>query len=645
MDVNYTRTGIDGVACVGCSVNNAAKVLDTDITNYATINIPINAIGAAGLSVKNGFEEYPTNTFVGFDISNNNLLNFNFLGSLSIQLYKNNILVQTGTGISQLLNANSSLLTGSNRGIIGIVSNVAFDEARILIGNIVSLQLGNTNVYRMVLQRGCPGILTCLTSAELKSPNYSVVIENSRTGLNSGVACVACEVSDANKSTNADLTDYARINLSGGVLGTNGSISVRDLSIVYPIGTIAGFVVRDPNPLIQGGILSSTTISTYLNGTLQESNSGDAQLLDFNALLPWLGSGSQKRALGFPTTKPFNEIRVTYTTLLGQAFAYLDVYNAFIDARSAYDDGSGFNCRTLIQAINDTSNTYSTISVNGFAIPNDKGNGKKIKSARYLDNSLTWIDAQPLTDTFNVYDLNGVYAGKFTIDSNGNYNFVSVFDYAGSVPVDYTLKDQWGFTSNARIILNVSYYNPLPIELLSFDGYFIDNKNVLNWTTASEVNTSHFEIEKSLDGIEWTKKGNKTAVGGKYTQTDYSFDDEMPSVGNNYYRLKAVDFDGSSNYSSIIKIKVAETIDESTIKIFPNPTTGTLNLWLNAHQSQDGSIRITDILGNQIQVVQKKIQIGVNQFIFDLRYLSSGTYIISYLDNQGNKQYSKFIKE
>ncbi len=444
MDVNYTRTGIDGVACVGCSVNNAAKVLDTDITNCATINIPINAIGAAGLSVKNGFEEYPANTFVGFDISNNNLLNFNFLGSLSIQLYKNNILVQTGTGFSQLLNANSSLLTGSNRGIIGIVSNVAFDEARILIGNIVRLQLGNTNVYRMVLQRGCPGILTCLTSAELISPNYSIVIENSRTGLNSGVACVACEVADANKSTNANLTDYARINLSGGVLGTNGSISVRDLSIVYPKGTIAGFEVRDPNPLIQGGILSSTTISTYLNGTLQETNSGDAQLLDFNALLPWIGIASQKRALGFPTTKPFNEIRVTYTTILGQAFAYLDVYNAFIDARSAYDDGSGFACRTLIQAINDTSNTYSIISVNGFAIPNDKGNGKKIKSARYLDNSLTWIDAQPLTDTFNVYDLNGVYAGKFTIDSNGNYNFKSVFDYAGSVPIDYTLKDQWG---------------------------------------------------------------------------------------------------------------------------------------------------------------------------------------------------------
>lgn len=96
---------------------------------------------------------------------------------------------------------------------------------------------------------------------------------------------------------------------------------------------------------------------------------------------------------------------------------------------------------------------------------------------------------------------------------------------------------------------------------------------MLKWTAASEVNTSHFEIEKSLDGIEWTKQGNKTAVGGKYTQTNYSFDDEMPSVGNNYYRLKSIDFDGSSNYSSIIKIKVDKPIDESTIKIFPNPTT------------------------------------------------------------------------
>ena len=96
--------------------------------------------------------------------------------------------------------------------------------------------------------------------------------------------------------------------------------------------------------------------------------------------------------------------------------------------------------------------------------------------------------------------------------------------------------------------------NVLPIELVSFSGEKKDNRNILNWTTASEINNAYFTIEKSYNGIdfEWvgTQEGSSPSTQIRnYSLTDYNILETL-----NYYRLKQTDFDGKFEYSKTISL-------------------------------------------------------------------------------------------
>jgi hypothetical protein len=95
---------------------------------------------------------------------------------------------------------------------------------------------------------------------------------------------------------------------------------------------------------------------------------------------------------------------------------------------------------------------------------------------------------------------------------------------------------------------------PLPIELLSFTVESIDNENVINWVTASEINNDYFTVENSNDGYNW-KILSKIDGGGTNTSGNmYEYIDGNYSRTVNYYRLKQTDFDGASEYFNIVAI-------------------------------------------------------------------------------------------
>lgn len=110
---------------------------------------------------------------------------------------------------------------------------------------------------------------------------------------------------------------------------------------------------------------------------------------------------------------------------------------------------------------------------------------------------------------------------------------------------------------------------PLPVELISFEAKLIDNQRVmLSWATASEMNNEYFEIEKSVDGIEFEPILKENSKGNSNIQQAYQTFDERPSRGNNYYRLKQVDFDGKYEYSEI-QVVTLDEVDE--VLFYPNP--------------------------------------------------------------------------
>ncbi|MEN0006324.1 MAG: choice-of-anchor B family protein [Bacteroidota bacterium] len=108
----------------------------------------------------------------------------------------------------------------------------------------------------------------------------------------------------------------------------------------------------------------------------------------------------------------------------------------------------------------------------------------------------------------------------------------------------------------------------LPVEWLTFDATRIDASVQLHWATATETNSDRFEVERSTDGKNFKTIGTITAAGNSTYRKDYNFQDNDPAVGQNYYRLRQVDYNGQFDYSPTRTVY----FPPSTFKVAPNPT-------------------------------------------------------------------------
>lgn len=131
----------------------------------------------------------------------------------------------------------------------------------------------------------------------------------------------------------------------------------------------------------------------------------------------------------------------------------------------------------------------------------------------------------------------------------------------------------------------------LPVELVAFTGEQEEKAVKLNWRTASELNNSHFEIEHSTNNTDWYRIGQVAGYGNSTIPQSYEYLHANPTLGMNYYRLKQVDLDGTSEYSSIISVRFG---DRNKVEIYPNPTTEQL------YFNNTVSFEIYDLLGNKV---------------------------------------------
>ncbi len=112
----------------------------------------------------------------------------------------------------------------------------------------------------------------------------------------------------------------------------------------------------------------------------------------------------------------------------------------------------------------------------------------------------------------------------------------------------------------------------LPIKLIYFTGNVIDQTILLSWATSTEVNFHFFTIERASDGYEFYPITDIEGSGGIEKIQEYNFTDEAPLAGINYYRIKAIDFDGTFEYHPIIGVNF-ENGYANKILIYPNPVT------------------------------------------------------------------------
>ncbi len=138
--------------------------------------------------------------------------------------------------------------------------------------------------------------------------------------------------------------------------------------------------------------------------------------------------------------------------------------------------------------------------------------------------------------------------------------------------------------------------NPLPVEFLTFTAT-PDGKNVdMDWSTAVEMNSDYFMVQRSQDGNVFEDVVSIKAAGNSSTLKKYSSVDTDPYSGVSYYRLKQFDLDGKFYYSDIIAVNI---FLQGELSIYPNPSNGPFNLSITGVQGEKTLIVIRDMLGKE----------------------------------------------
>lgn len=172
---------------------------------------------------------------------------------------------------------------------------------------------------------------------------------------------------------------------------------------------------------------------------------------------------------------------------------------------------------------------------------------------------------------------------------------------------------------------------PLPIEFSKdFDVKIIRNEVELTWASLREYNNSGFGIERSVDGIEFVKIGWVDGHGNRNEEIRYTFVDNHPLRGKNYYRLRQVDYDGRFEYSKIVSLQM----EVNDLSIFPNPASDLIQI---SGVEDEFLYIISDINGRIIsQGVTSEKSIRISD-------LSEGIYILKIQSNR-KTTYHKLMK-
>lgn len=170
----------------------------------------------------------------------------------------------------------------------------------------------------------------------------------------------------------------------------------------------------------------------------------------------------------------------------------------------------------------------------------------------------------------------------------------------------------------------------LPVKLTSFSATKKnDTKIGLNWITAQEDNVSHFVVERSFNGADYTEVGMVFAVGNSKTNSNYNFTDELNSAASGiiYYRLRIVDMDGRIENSMVRLIRSGEQKETASIAAYPNPVMNELRVTLPATW-QEKQVTI-DIYNNNGQMVKRTVANKASQTeTLNVSDMRTGLYVV-----------------
>jgi len=233
----------------------------------------------------------------------------------------------------------------------------------------------------------------------------------------------------------------------------------------------------------------------------------------------------------------------------------------------------------------------------------------------------------------------GNVINQLNFGQNFKFHVSTINGNVSSIPNSNSINDNFGGCLTAPVFV-------LPVKLISFSAVLANNKVDLKWATASEINVSHFVVERSTDGANYTDAGVVFAYGNATDKTNYNFSDNVSTIqsGVVYYRLRSVDIDGKVQYSETRIIRINKGKENTiTIQTFPNPVTNELRITIPAAwQNKKVIFDLFNVTGQG----SKKIETANSSQTetVNTSNLAPGLYIVK-VSCEGQSIHQKIIKQ
>lgn len=173
---------------------------------------------------------------------------------------------------------------------------------------------------------------------------------------------------------------------------------------------------------------------------------------------------------------------------------------------------------------------------------------------------------------------------------------------------------------------------PLPVRFVSFTVSHKQDNVLIEWSTAQEFNSSHFIVERSENGTNWSSIASIKAAGESSALINYSYTDKSVNAPVVYYRIKQVDNDGAATYTTVRTIKAVDTNTEVSIA---TASANTVLVNFSREVKSTVIIRLVSMSGQVIS--QKSISNPAGQVVFSMANTTTGVYVVNVTDGKDIK--------
>lgn len=448
-----------------------------------------------------------------------------------------------------------------------------------------------------------------------------------------------------NTATSAETETDASFNASIPVTLTNYEGSQVDLSVAVSGGTAE----------MADYTLNTTSLSFTANGSMDVSidinNDADTDNETIELTI------AETSATGITITTAVHTITITDDDIPD-----VIINEILADPNSSTGDANGDGLVSTSQdefvEIYNLESTTIDLSgwtiADGFGVRHTFSNGTNLPalSSIVVFGGGTPTGISGLTQTASSGQLGLNNGGDDIILANSSATTIDSYTYGGEGGNDESLARSPDFTGafvqHSTITTNPVDFSPgkdntdgsnLPIELTYFQVQKIKQQVLLSWETAIEINNDYMAIERSKDGRTFQEMGSIQGAGTSHTPQRYTYLDENPFTGSNYYRLRQVDFDGRATYHEVVAINMATA---NQVRMLPNPVNDFTTLQLTEVLETESKILIYDMMGKV--VFETRLAAGPSTVDIDLSFLANGSYIIR-LELTDSVVSERFVKQ